>query len=255
MVTLHPTTDKAIQAIAEIGLSVIGGRYPRELLRDNMSWFNARELASAMVIDESTAAAIMIDLSAHGMAVDSGETVNGIPGPTDWYLTETGIRYAGDLRDSALEDKITKAEIKESNIQAANPDLTNPDSLVPGFVGLTESQLADYRDNIARDAIESAIESDLQDDIDGLNPPSVTHISAYPNNRPEMDLNRRDLKPIPLVSVFQNGESPWESDSVSFSPRNARLIAAELLKAADSAECGLEYSAEIKETELWNPKF
>lgn len=71
------------------------------------------------------------------------------------------------------------------------------------------------------------------------------HISGYPDNRSQWARERNIGKGYPEVLVFRSSDNPWHPESVSMTPRQARLIAAELIKAANCAENAETYSRKV----------
>lgn len=94
--TFKETT--ALEIIYKEGLNSMGGNCAADLKDDNMTWFNANDLASMIKpyvpgANKHTASGIMSALLEKGFAADGGDD--------DWYLTDKGIdkaaRICGEL--------------------------------------------------------------------------------------------------------------------------------------------------------------
>ena len=83
----------ALKAVVNIGLDAMGGESAADLRDDNMTWFDASDLARAMSISFPAAKGLMSALDSKGLICDSGEGVNG-EGPNQWYLSDSGITAA-----------------------------------------------------------------------------------------------------------------------------------------------------------------
>lgn len=67
--------------------------------------------------------------------------------------------------------------------------------------------------------------------------PNHFKVWGYADNRAKVD--KITGAPKPCVCVYRSNPSNlWEPDSVDFTPRQARLAAAALIKAADAADAG-----------------
>lgn len=75
----------------------------------------------------------------------------------------------------------------------------------------------------------------------------VAKVWAIADNRAQVD---REAFPngrrIPLVCVYQAGDNPWNSSCVNLSPRQARLVAKALYKAADMVENNVKGEIEVR---------
>lgn len=103
---LSAKESAATVAIAELGLSVMGGSTATCLHDDNMSWFEQSDLVDALGINTMAARGLMTFLNRKGIVQDSeagrksdaklqkGEDGKTIP---HWALTEHGINVAQAL--------------------------------------------------------------------------------------------------------------------------------------------------------------
>ncbi len=102
------TWKEAVMLIAFIkeGCSVNGAKSVEGLLEDNMTWMDAVDLQRATGWKSESVGGVMSALQAKGLIEDSGERVNGEPGPSFWYATDEGLKVGFPLyRDHPTASK------------------------------------------------------------------------------------------------------------------------------------------------------
>lgn len=133
--------NRAIAAIAAIGLDVMGGDTPADLLTDNMTHFDFQDLARALKIKESDAAAIMFSLEGLGFVSDTGENQH-------WTLTDSGIGIAADLAAEKIADDFRDQMARDAIADNITAEI-KADESADGIVSDSPSivSISGYRDN------------------------------------------------------------------------------------------------------------
>ena len=206
--------NRAISAIADIGLETMGGKVPADLLDDNMSYFDFHDLARALEIKESDAAALMVSLSDMGFVLDTGENPKRNSGiePTLWILADSGIDLAGALAlEKIAQDLADSIASDRKNIADAMGFVEKPDDSEKPETGIIAE-------------MEMAVPAEIESDMDS---PGIVSVSG-----------------AAVVSILFTGD-PYPvpgSAAILIDPQTARELAGELMRAAEAVNHGASYT-------------
>ena len=91
---LSKKETKAFKAIVDNALEGMGGKEPRELLDDNYSWFERKDVSDRAGFNKNEAAGLISALDKKDLIMAEDDK-----GRDDdmWFMTEKGINLAQDL--------------------------------------------------------------------------------------------------------------------------------------------------------------